>query len=283
MNQWSAANKALWEEWTEIHVRSAFYDVEGWKAGRHGLPEMILDEVGEVAGKDLLHLQCHFGLDTLSWARLGARVTGVDFSERAIAHARALSAETGLDASFVQADVLDLPAHLEGGFDVVFTTFGVTGWLPDLTRWARGLVRCLRPGGVLYLADGHPFAWAFDDLAPDPAGLRLREPYFASDEPLAYPTQGSYADPDAHVEAPTEYGWPHGMGEIITVLAEAGLRVEWLHEYPYVPWKMFPFCVAAPELGRSWWRLPDELHGKLPLIFSLRACLPPQASSVVEA
>jgi SAM-dependent methyltransferase len=274
MDRWSAANKALWEEWTEIHVRSAFYDVEGWKAGRRQLPELVVEEVGDVAGKDLLHLQCHFGLDSLSWARLGARVTGVDFAERAIAHARALAAEADLQASFVLADVLDLPAQLDGRFDLVFTTYGVTGWLPDLTRWARGLTRCLRPGGFLYLADGHPFAWAFDDEDPDPAGLRPRYPYFSSPEPQAYPTHGSYADPDAHVESPMEYGWQYGLGEIVSELAAAGLRLDWLHEHLYVPWRMFPFCVEAPEAGPGWWRLPDGLHGKLPLTYSLKASRP---------
>jgi SAM-dependent methyltransferase len=271
MDRYSAANKALWEEWTEIHVRSAFYDVEGWKAGR-GLPELLLEEVGDVAGKDLLHLQCHFGLDTLSWARLGARVTGVDFSERAVAHARALAAEARLEATFVQADVLDLPAALGGDFDVVFTSFGVLGWLPDLARWGRVAARYVRPGGFLYVAEGHPFALGFDE--DDPSELRLRWPYFTTAEPLAFPVQGSYADPDADVQASTEYGWQHSLGEVVTALAAAGLRVEWLHEHAYAAWKMFPFCVEARWGGRRWWRLPGELHGRLPLTFSLKASRP---------
>ena len=120
-----AANRALWDEWTPIHVRSAFYDVEDWKSGRRpDLHPLLVEEVGEVAGKELLHLQCHFGLDSLAWARRGARVTGVDFSERAVQQARLLAAETGLDGRFVVSDVVDLPANLEGDFDVVSTSFG---------------------------------------------------------------------------------------------------------------------------------------------------------------
>jgi 2-polyprenyl-3-methyl-5-hydroxy-6-metoxy-1,4-benzoquinol methylase len=132
MDRYLAANKALWEEWTAIHERSEFYDVEGWKAGRERLRAFMLEEVGDVAGRDLLHLQCHFGLDTLAWARRGARVTGVDFSERAIALARSLAAEAGLEATFVRSDVLGL--DLQKQFDIVFTSFGVLWWLPDLAR-----------------------------------------------------------------------------------------------------------------------------------------------------
>jgi SAM-dependent methyltransferase len=123
----------------------------------------VREELGDVAGKDLLHLQCHFGLDTLGWARLGAWVTGADFSERAIAQARALAAETGLDATFIVSDVADLPAALEGDFDLVFTSFGVLGWLPDVPRWADVVAHFVRPGGRFYIAEAHPFAQVFDD------------------------------------------------------------------------------------------------------------------------
>ncbi|HEY3240046.1 MAG TPA: class I SAM-dependent methyltransferase, partial [Acidimicrobiia bacterium] len=231
-----AANKALWNEWTPIHVRSEFYDVEGWKAGRGGddLRPLLVEEVGEVAGKDLLHLQCHFGLDTLSWARRGARATGADFSERAIEQARLLSAETGLDATFVLSDVVDLPAQLEGDFDVVFTSFGAINWLPDLPRWAEVVAHFVRPGGFFYIAEAHPFAWVFDD---DDAAteLRLRYHYWPSPDPLVFANDGSYADPDAPVSEPLEYAWQHSLGEIISSVAAAGLRIDYLHEHPWVP------------------------------------------------
>lgn len=272
MNEYLAANRALWDEWTAIHQRSQFYDVEGWKAGRRPLRDLVVDEVGEVAGKDLLHLQCHFGLDTLGWARLGARVTGVDFSERAITLARSLAAEMGLEACFVHSDVLELDAVLDGDFDVVFTSFGVLWWLPDLVRWARVAARFVRPGGMLYLAEFHPFSQVMDD-SRDATAPRLHYPYFPSPEPLAFPTQGSYAEPDAKIEQPVEYGWTHSMGEIVTAIAEAGLRIEFLHEFPFSVYPAMPYLVEADH-GPHTWRLPEQWDGKLPLMFSLKATRP---------
>ena len=155
---------------------------------------LLVSEVGDVAGKDLLHLQCHFGLDTLAWARRGARVTGADISERAIEQARVLAGETGLDGRFVVSDVVDLPDNLEGDFDVVFTSFGALNWLPDLPRWAEVVAHFVRPGGFFYIAEAHPFAWTFDD--DDTATeLRLRYHYWPSPDPLVFPNEGSYADP----------------------------------------------------------------------------------------
>jgi len=266
-----AANRALWDEWTPIHVRSAFYDVEGWKAGSgRGLRPLLVEEVGDVAGKDLLHLQCHFGMDTLSFARLGAHVTGADFSERAVEQARALATETGLESRFVCSDVVDLPDTLEGDFDVVFTSFGVLGWLPDLPRWAEVVAHFVRPGGFFYIAEAHPFAQVFDDsgTATEP---RLHYRYWASPEPLEFPTGGSYAEPSAYVEQPAEYNWQHSVGEIVTSLATAGLRIEYLHEFPWAVWRMFPYLVEAEPRT---WRLPDPDDGRLPLTFSLKATKP---------
>lgn len=271
MNEYLLANQALWDAWTPIHERSEFYDVDGWKAGRRALPRFVVDEVGDVAGRDLLHLQCHFGLDTLSWARLGAKVTGVDFSQPAIALARSLAAETGLHARFVQADVLQLDDLLEGDFEVVFTSFGVLWWLPDLARWARVVARFLRPGGMFYLADFHPVAQVMDDLDGDRPVPRYD--YFPSPEPIAFQVRGSYADPDAQVEHEAEYGWAHSMGEIVTVLAEAGLRIEFLHEFPFTFFRAMPYLRASTDDARTW-RLPEPYDGRLPLLFSLKASKP---------
>jgi SAM-dependent methyltransferase len=272
MDPYVAANKALWEECTPIHIRSEFYDVEGWKAGqgRDAMRPFLLKEIGEVAGKDLLHLQCHFGLDTLTFARLGARVTGADFSERAVEQARRLAEETGLEANFVCCDVVDLPANLDGQFDIVFTSLGVLGWLPDVPRWAEVAAHFVRPGGFFYVADAHPFAQVFDDggAATEP---RLRYHYWPSPEPLEFPTEGSYADPSAHVEQPVEYYWQHSMGEIVTSLAVAGLRIDYLHEFPWIAWKMFPYLV---ETEPRTWRLAEPDDGRLPLMFSLKATKP---------
>lgn len=265
-DEFQAVNRAMWNERAGINYRSAFYDVEGFRAGAVRLPAYEIEEVGDVAGKDLLHLQCHFGIDTLSWRRLGARVTGVDFSERAIAYARELSSELGEPATFVCCDVLDLPAHLEGEFDVVYTSHGVLGWLPDLDRWARVIAHFLRPGGIFYITELHPFVWPFDDSG-DVTDLRVRFPYFARETPLPFPVQGSYADPEAQVEQTVEYCWPHGIGEIVTALASAGLRIDFLHEWPFLFWSM-PFLVEHPDRT---WRLPAEMSGEIPLLFSLKA------------
>jgi SAM-dependent methyltransferase len=263
MDDYLAANKALWEEWTAIHETSSLYDLEGFKAGGSRLRTYEVDEVGEVTGKSLLHLQCHFGIDTLSWARLGARVTGADFSDRAIQLARSLAAELGLAATFVCSDLYDLPAVLDEQFDVVYTSHGVLGWLPDLERWAGVVAHFLRPGGVFYLTEIHPVAQAF---AEEP-GLRLGYPYFPRPEPLASPVQGSYADPTAQVRQPVEYWWAHSMGEIVSAVAGAGLRIQFLHEFPFVEWPV-PFLVRHDD---DTWRLPPDAGGELPLSFSLRA------------
>ena len=165
------ANRDLWNAVTPHHVTSRFYDVEGFKAGRArrrtGLDELEVALVGDVRGKTLLHLQCHFGIDTICWAQRGATVTGVDFASEAIQAARRLAAEMGVPATFVESDVYDLPANLQGRFDVVFTSHGVLGWLPDLERWGQVIARFLAPGGRFHLIEAHPFAWIFDDLRTD--------------------------------------------------------------------------------------------------------------------
>ncbi|HEY7874104.1 MAG TPA: class I SAM-dependent methyltransferase [Actinomycetota bacterium] len=265
-NEHMAANRALWDEWTTIHETSEFYDLESFKAGGVRLRDYELDEVGDVTGKSLLHLQCHFGIDTLSWARLGARPTGVDYSERAIALATSLASELALDARFIQSNVYDLPRVLDDRFEVVYTSRGVIGWLPDLARWADVIAHFLVPGGFFYITEGHPMLWVFDD-AEDVTELEIKYPYFPRPEPLAFPTQGSYADPSAHVEQPVEYSWVHSMGEIVSALAAAGLRIDFLHELPFVEWPV-PFLEQRDD-GR-WW-LPDDVQGEVPLFFSLKA------------
>jgi SAM-dependent methyltransferase len=269
MDKYLKANRALWDEWTAINYRSDFYKVEAFKAGLNKLRRYEIEEVGPVAGKDLLHLQCHFGLDTLCWARLGAQVTGADFSSAAIDQARALAAEIGLESRFVCADLYELPSQLEGTFDVVYTSRGVLGWLPDINRWAQVAAHFVRPGGVFYLTEVHPFAQVFDD-DEGVTGLRLRYPYFTTPEPLAFPTQGSYADRSAQVKQEVEYGWNHGLGEIVTGLAQAGLRIEFLHEFPFGEW---PVSFLNPATDGTY-RLPPENDGKLPLFFSIRATKP---------
>jgi SAM-dependent methyltransferase len=165
--------------------------------------------------------------------------------------------------------VAELPAHLEGDFDVVFTSFGVLGWLPDVPRWAEVAAHFVRPGGCFYIAEAHPFAQVFDDDTATKPRLRYR--YWPSPEPLEFPTDGSYADPAAHIEQPFECYWQHSMGEIVTSLAAAGLCIEYLHEFPWIAWPMYPYLV---ETEPRTWRLPEPFDGKLPLMFSLKATKP---------
>jgi SAM-dependent methyltransferase len=272
MDKYRDANQRIWNEWTRHHVRSAFYDVEGFRkgqrAGRAALDAMERAALGDVDGKSLLHLQCHFGLDTLFWARQGARVTGVDFAGDAIREARGLAAELGLPATFVHSDVYDLPRHLDGTFDIVFTSHGVLPWLPDLERWAQVIARFLRPGGLFFIIEAHPFAQVFDDERSD-RELRPRYPYFPRPEPMRSEGAGSYAVPDAPMRSVT-YQWPHSIGEILTAIAGAGLRIESLEEYPFAAWTIFPWLEARPD---GLWQFPSA-EAIVPLMFALKATKP---------
>ena len=274
-DSYTEANRRLWDEWTGVHEASDFYNLESFKGGTkkdrpcdHAPGVRVrsyeVEEVGDVSGKTLLHLQCHFGIDTLSWARLGAKVTGVDFSGRAIALARSVAAEIGIDATFVLSTVDDLPSNLDGEFDVVYASRGAIWWLQDLDRWAKVAAHFLRPGGVFYVTEFHPVLQTFGDSSEFSIGY----PYFPRDEPLSFPVHGSYADPTAKVEADVEFGWPHSIGEIVTAVANAGLRVELLNEMDWVDDGHNPALVRCDD---GLWRLPPSVDGELPLMFSLRA------------
>jgi 2-polyprenyl-3-methyl-5-hydroxy-6-metoxy-1,4-benzoquinol methylase len=269
MDEHEVVNRRRWDELVPIHARSAFYDVDAFRAGHCTLRPLEVEELGEVGGKSLLHLQCHFGLDTLSWARRGARVSGVDFAPAAVEQARALAAETGLAAEFLCARVQDLPAVHSGRYDIVFTSYGVLCWLADLRAWAHTIAHFLRPGGVFYMAEVHPFADVFDDR-PESVGLHLAYPYFPPGEPLMEETQGSYADRTAVVENTRCYFWIHTLGEVLTVLLEQGLRLEFVHEFPYCVYPKFPGMTRGAD---GWYRLPPP-RDALPLLFSVRARKP---------
>ena len=266
-----ADNRRLWDAWTAIHTTGSFYDVQGFRDDPTDvrIQPWEREEVGDVSGKSLLHLQCHFGLDTLSWARLGAaRVTGVDFSEPAIAFARELATETGLEdrARFVVSDIYELPGPLAGEtFDVVYTGRGALGWLPDLAPWARAVAAFLAPGGVFYIHEGHPLLWALEDEQPA-EGLAVGYDYWGG-ETLSFPVEGSYADPTADVDAEVEHGWNHSLGEIVTLLASNGLRIELLDEKRELDWPA-PFLVDRGDGVFVW---PETMTGSLPLMYSLRA------------
>lgn len=265
-------NRELWDAWTRINVASSFYDVASFKSGDRPirLGDYEIEEIGEVAGKTLLHLQCHFGLDTLSWARLGARVTGADFSAEGIAAARRLAAELEIPASFVVANIYELPEVLDGQFDIVYTSGGVLGWLPDIPAWGRVAAHFVKPGGTSYVTEIHPVAQVFEDEGVAPGKLRLAYPYWSHKEPIRLEVKGSYADRSAPTEGLVEHGWDHSLGEIVTAIIEAGLRIDFLHEFDFVNWPV-GFLVESPD-GR--WRLPPGTKGQLPLFFSLKATKP---------
>lgn len=256
---WSAANLAHWDERAPLHAASRFYDLDGFVAGGSTLRAFELEEVGDVAGRTLVHLQCHLGLDTLSWARRGAAVTGLDFSAPAIEAARALAARTGLDATFVHADVMDAEAALVGRFDVVYTGVGAINWLRDLDGWARVVASLLTPGGSFYMAEFHPFASVLDDE------LSATLPYF-HDQPLMVEEAGSYADADAPTTHNRVYEWTHGLGAVVSALIGAGLRIELLHEHDFTLYPRWPFL----EVGPRGYEMPAG-RPALPLMYSLRA------------
>src|SRR5262245_35763484 len=197
MDQYVDANRQLWDAWTRVNLKSSLYDVEEFAAGRVGdLDAVVRATVGDVRGKSLLHLQCHFGMDTIRWARYGATVTGADFSAEAIAAARALATRMGVPATFVHSDLYDLPSKLDGRFDVVFTSHGVLGWLPDLERWAKVVAHFLAPGGAFSIVEAHPVLMLFNDRLKEPE-LKLLYPYFHGPEPIREEHTGCYAAPDA--------------------------------------------------------------------------------------
>jgi SAM-dependent methyltransferase len=263
---WLATNRALWDERVPIHVASELYDVDGFLAGGSTLRAFELAELGDVEGLTLVHPQCHFGLDTLSWARRGARVTGLDFSPPALVAARAIAERAGIEAEFVEANVYDAVQALGGRrFDVVYTGLGAIIWLPDIDRWARTMVELLAPAGRFYLAEFHPFCDVFADDE-----LVVSESYFAHD-PRLYDEPGTYADLTAETVHNRSVEWHHGIGDVVSALVAAGLRIELLHEHDYTLFPRWPFLQKA---GDHSYHMPPELPS-LPLMYSLRASLGP--------
>ena len=268
-----ASNQRLWDAWTRLHTEGGFYDVAGFREGGVRVRPYEIAALGDVSGKTLLHLQCHFGLDTLSWARLGATVTGVDFSSAAIAFARELAADLGFDdARFIESNVYQLPVRLGDEFDIVYTSRGVLGWLPDIRGWARVVARFVKPGGRFYITEAHPVFQVFENEGVEPGELRLQYPYWEHGHPLIFDVHGSYADPSADLgEEHKEHGWDHGLGEIVTALIDAGLRIDKLEEHPFLSWPADFLVEREPGSGR--YVLPEG-PGELPLMFSLLATKP---------
>jgi SAM-dependent methyltransferase len=262
------ANRRRWNAMVPVHFRSRYYAVDEFMMGKSSLRSTELDEVGNPRGKDLLHLQCHFGMDTISWARMGARATGVDFSPEAIDVAKKLSKELKVPASFVCCDVYKLPGRFKGAFDIVYTSYGVLCWLPDRVRWARAVARCLRPGGSFHLIESHPFTQLLDQEARRPA-LEPHGRYFNDGKPSSSVTPWSYTDGQLSKRM-IEYEWPFSMSEIVNTVADAGLRVEYVHEFPYEHWRSLPWLAEGKD--GNWY--PRDPKVRLPLMFSLKATKP---------
>ena len=259
----SELNRRFWDERVPLHTASDFYDVEGFREGRESLLPFELEDVGDVNGRSLVHLQCHFGLDTLSWARHGARVTGLDFSAPAIEAARGIAADTELAAEFVTADVYDAVEALGGRrFDIVYTNVGALNWLPDIPRWAEVVSRLIAPGGVLYQTEVHPFSWVFGDDE-----TTLENDYFHHRND--YDDPGSYVDPNAPTVHNRTEEWQHPLGETLNAVIGAGLTLELLREHDFAIFPQWPFLDKDGDV----YRMPPE-RPRLPLMYSLRARAP---------
>jgi len=264
-------NRRWWNERARLHPGTALYQgaLARLRRGESCLTPIERDEVGPLEGKRLLHLQCHLGHDTLSLALGGAEVTGVDFSADAIDAARKLAATLGIEARFLEADVLELDPAAVADHDIVFTSWGALCWLGDLDRWARLVAGALRPGGTFYIAEQHPFALTLHDrAATTEEALRLHYPYFQGPAPLEIEDPGSYAARDAKTIHNRTREWTHSLSRIFTVLLAHGLRIEFFHEHDGFP------CATLPGMTQQadgLWRLPEASRSRVPLAFSLRA------------
>jgi SAM-dependent methyltransferase len=273
------ANRSWWDGVVPIHEASRGYDRDGFLRGEKPLCPVERAELGpRVAGKSLLHLQCHFGIDTLNWARLGASVTGLDFSAPAIDAARRLSAESGVPGRFVHANVYDAPAALGQAYDVVYTGIGALNWLPDVRGWARAAAACVKPGGLLYLYEAHPVLWSLEEQREDRllvVGMR----YFELPEPTPWEGDATYVDGPKFPRR-RNYEWNHGLGEIVTAVVAAGLRIEFVHEHREIPWQALPWMEPCGPgtpgadgryQSNRMWRLPEAQRDLVPLMYSLLA------------
>lgn len=259
-NKYFETNANTWDTKVAVHAQSDFYGLEDFKKGKSSLNSFEVNALGDVSGKKMLHLQCHFGQDTLSWSRLGASCTGVDISKKGIDLAQQLAKELEIEAKFVCCNVLDTSKHISETYDIVFTSYGTIGWLPDLQPWANMISERLKPGGVFYIVEFHPIVWMFDYLQTPPQlqyGYQQKEVIY--DE-----YKGTYADMEAPIVS-KEYGWNHGLSEVVNTLIEAGLTIEYLDEYDESPYEVFPNMVKN---DREMFETKDQLY---PLLFAIKA------------
>ena len=253
-------NKQTWNNKVKVHAKSDMYNLEAFKQGKSSLMPYELEALGDVKNKSLLHLQCHFGQDTLSWSRMGAKCTGVDLSNEGITLAQELNATLKLDAHFVCCNVLDTSKYVKDTFDIVFTSYGVIGWLPDLKPWGKMIAERLKQGGTFFMAEFHPIVWMFDYLNDKPV---VKYGYM-QDEVIYEEYEGTYANQDSKMVS-KEYGWNHGLSEVINALTDAGLHVEYLREHDESPYNVLPNLIKTVS---GMYVTQDKLY---PLIFTLKA------------
>lgn len=264
-----AANRKNWDARAGLHAKSEAYELQRYLDDPTAISSVVDWDrrlLGDVSGLDLLHLQCHIGTDTVSWARLGARVVGLDFSSAALEIARRFAADAGADVEFVQGNALDTDRVVRRTFDIVYASIGVLCWIPDVRAWAKAAAACVRPGGRLYLRDTHPLLATFDDRRTD--GLMVCiDDYFRDGRAQREEHPYSYTGDEIPAPARENYQWNHGLGEVITAFAEQGLRVERVDEYAWLDWQAFP-QMTPDEEGR--WHFPPG-SPRLPLDYSILA------------
>jgi ubiquinone/menaquinone biosynthesis C-methylase UbiE len=253
------ANRALWNEKTKHHTVSDFYDMKGFLSGNTSLKEPELELLGDVKGKSILHLQCHFGQDSLSLVRMGAKVTGTDIAEDAITYAQQLAEQLQLDTRFVCSNTYAAPETIHEQFDIVYTTYGVIGWLPDMKRWAGVVSKMLKPGGKLVFVEFHPAMWMFDNEF-----THVQHSYFNSG-PIIETLQGTYADKDADIQM-KEIGWNHSLSDVMQSLVDADMQMEVFKEYDYSVYNCFS---NLAEINPGKWQIKG-MEGKLPIMYAMR-------------
>jgi SAM-dependent methyltransferase len=251
-------NKKLWNAKTKIHADSDFYEMDEFKKGKSTLKSIEVDLLGDLKDQSILHLQCHFGQDTLSLSRLGAKATGLDISDKAIELAKNLNHELKLDAEFVCCDLYSAKDYISKKFDIVFSSYGTIGWLPDINRWAEIVSHFIKPGGKFVFVELHPFIWMYDEKFKN-----VIYSYFNSD-PIIEKTPGTYAQQDAEIEM-TEIGWNHALSEVINALLKVGLRLDHFEEFNYSPHNCF---LGTKELAPGKFVI-EHLGDQAPMTYSL--------------
>lgn len=274
MDEYLNVNRANWNERAPVHAASRFYGLDKYVEDPTALSTIVqfdLPRLGDIAGLRGVHLQCHIGTDTISLSRLGAHMTGLDFSGASIAEARKLTERIGADTEFVEADVYHAVDVLgREQFDLVFTGIGALCWLPDVRRWADIVATLLKPGGRLFMREGHPMLWAIDERHLD--RLVVDYPYFETREPIVFADPGTYVETEVKLEHEVTHSWNHGLGEIVSALLDVGLTLTQLVEHDTVPWEALPGLMEqVGELKE--WRLVERPE-RLPMTYTLQAVKP---------